>query len=98
MTQRTLFTLCVLGVLCGGAAGRPMSGERVTYSRDIAPLVIDRCGMCHHPAGSAPFSLLTYDDVKRRASLIASVTARRYMPPWKAEPSNGPFVGQHPLS
>jgi len=75
-----------------------MSGERVTYSRDIAPLVIDRCGMCHHPAGSAPFSLLTYDDVKRRASLIASVTARRYMPPWKAEPSNGPFVGQHPLS
>ena len=70
----------------------------VTYAKDIAPLVADRCGMCHHPGGSAPFSLLSYGDVKRRGALIAAVTERRYMPPWKADPSNGPFVGQHPLS
>jgi Flp pilus assembly protein TadD len=70
----------------------------VTYSRDIAPLVADRCAMCHHPGGSGPFSLLTFDDVKRRAALIAAVTERRYMPPWKADPANGPFVGQHPLT
>ena len=38
-----------------------------TYTADIAPLINDRCGMCHHPSGSAPFSLLTYADVKRRA-------------------------------
>ncbi len=69
-----------------------------TYTKDIAPLVVDRCGMCHHPGGSAPFSLLSYDEVKRRAALVAAVTERRYMPPWKADPSNGPFVGQHPLS
>ena len=75
-----------------------VSAEPPTYAKDIAPLVNDRCGMCHHPGGSAPFSLLTYDEVKRRASLVAAVTARRYMPPWKADPSNGPFVGQHPLS
>src|SRR5215510_14926272 len=72
--------------------------EPVTYSRDIAPLVADRCAMCHHPGGSAPFSLLSYADVKRRAALVAAVTERRYMPPWKADPANGPFVGQHPLS
>jgi hypothetical protein len=36
--------------------------------------------------------------VKRRAALVAAVTERRYMPPWKADPSNGPFVDQHPLS
>jgi Flp pilus assembly protein TadD len=35
--------------------------------------------------------------VNRRAALVAAVTGRRYMPPWKADPSNGPFVGQHPL-
>lgn len=72
--------------------------ESVTYNKDIAPLIADRCAMCHHPGGSAPFSLLTYDDVKRRAALIGSVIERRYMPPWKADPANGPFVGQHPLS
>ena len=70
----------------------------VTYTKDIAPLVADRCAMCHHPGGAAPFSLLTYADVKRRATQIAGVTRRRFMPPWKADPENGPFVGQHPLS
>ena len=74
------------------------AAEPVTYSKDIAPLIADRCAMCHHPGGSGPFNLLSYDDVKRRAALIAAVTERRYMPPWKADPSNGPFVDQHPLS
>jgi Flp pilus assembly protein TadD len=70
----------------------------VTYSHDIAPLVADRCVVCHHDGGSAPFSLETYADVKRHASQVASVTSRRIMPPWKADPADGPFVGQHPLS
>ena len=70
----------------------------VTFSKDVAPLLADRCGMCHHPGGSAPFSLLTYADAKRRATQIATVTANRFMPPWKADPADGPFLGQHPLS
>ena len=56
-----------------------------TYSEDVAPLLADRCAMCHHPGGSAPFSLLTYADAKRHAAQIAEVTAERYMPPWKAD-------------
>ena len=54
--------------------------------------------MCHHAGGSAPFSLLTYADVTRHAAQIADVTAKRFMPPWKADPADGPFIGQHPLS
>ena len=54
--------------------------------------------MCHHDGGSAPFTLETYADVKRHASQIVQVTRKRIMPPWKADPSDGPFVGQHPLS
>ena len=53
--------------------------------------------MCHHPGGSAPFTLLTYADARRHAGQIATVTANRFMPPWKADPADGPFVGQHPL-
>jgi Flp pilus assembly protein TadD len=70
----------------------------VTYSKDVAPLLADRCGMCHHAGGSAPFSLLTYADAKRHAGQIATVTANRFMPPWKADPADGPFVGQQPLT
>jgi TPR repeat protein len=72
--------------------------EAPTYARDIAPLLNDRCAVCHHPNGSAPFALLSYDEVKRHARQIADVTKTRVMPPWKVDPADGPFVGQHPLT
>jgi tetratricopeptide (TPR) repeat protein len=59
------------------------SGQQIpTYSRDVAPLLIERCGSCHSESGVAPFSVFAYDEVRRRASRIARVTADRSMPPW----------------
>ena len=58
-----------------------------TYNRDVAPLMYERCAECHRPAGSAPFSLLTFQDVRKRATRIVEVTQQRYMPPWKPEPA-----------
>src|SRR4029077_18170630 len=81
------------------ASQAPLSSARhVTYSRDIGPLLVDRCGIGHQPGRSGPFSPLAYGDAKRRATQIASVTKTRFMPPWKADPANGPFVGQQPLT
>jgi tetratricopeptide (TPR) repeat protein len=86
-------------LLVAAQAFRPdVASAQPTYSKDIAPLLNDRCALCHHPGGTAPFALTTYDEVKRHATQIAAVTKRRYMPPWKADPADGPFVGQHPLS
>ncbi len=82
-----------------GAAASPRPDAAATFTRDVAPLVFSHCVECHQPGGSGPFSLLTYDEVKRHAQQIAQVTATRYMPPWKAEPGyGGPFVGQYPLT
>jgi tetratricopeptide repeat protein len=50
----------------------------------VAPIVFARCAPCHRPGGAGPFALLSYEDAQRRAQQIARVTARRYMPPWKA--------------
>src|SRR5919204_5104134 len=63
----------------------------VTFNKDIAPIIWKRCASCHRPGQSAPFSLLTYADVKQRATLIGAVTARRIMPPWKPEADKGEF-------
>jgi Tfp pilus assembly protein PilF len=88
-----IYLAMVLSLGSGDALAAP-----VTYAKDIAPLLADRCGMCHHAGGPAPFSLLTYAEVRKRATLIASVTASRFMPPWKVEPDDGPFIGQRPLN
>jgi tetratricopeptide (TPR) repeat protein len=69
-----------------------------TFNRDIAPLVFDRCARCHHPGGPAPFSLLSYEPVRQHATLIAQAIERRLMPPWKADPADGPFVDQKPIT
>ncbi len=68
-------------------AGFWAAAAPATYSRDVAPILYRQCAACHRPGGVAPFSLLTYADAAKRAKLIASVTASRYMPPWlPAEP------------
>ena len=53
-----------------------------TFSHDVAPLLYTRCATCHHTGGVAPFPLITYADAAKRAKLIATVTGKRYMPPW----------------
>src|SRR4051812_38341423 len=53
-----------------------------TFSHDVAPLIYRKCVGCHRAGGVAPFALVSYSDVKKRADLIATVTAKRYMPPW----------------
>ncbi|PYR69044.1 MAG: hypothetical protein DMF88_07315, partial [Acidobacteria bacterium] len=70
----------------------------VTFTRDVAPLMYEACAQCHREGGPAPFSLITYDQVRRRATQIAQVTRSGFMPPWKAEPESGDFVGQRRLS
>src|SRR5438309_11023608 len=94
----TMAALLFTGRVLSGPASAAAPTDRITFTKEIAPLVFDRCAMCHHPGGTAPFSLLTYADVKQHATQIAVVTRNRFMPPWKAEPASGPFIGQHPLT
>src|SRR5438093_333712 len=70
---------------------------RVSFN-DIAPIVWRRCTTCHRPGAIGPFSLATYEDVKRRATQIKIVTARRIMPPWKPEPAKGDFESERRLT
>ena len=47
---------------------------KVTYTRDVAPILYANCVSCHRPGEVAPFSLMSYEDAARRPELIASVT------------------------
>ncbi|MDB6153424.1 MAG: hypothetical protein JWL90_1877 [Chthoniobacteraceae bacterium] len=56
-----------------------------TFTEHIAPLVYEKCAGCHRDGQGAPFTLLTYAQVKKRALQIADITDDRVMPPWHAE-------------
>lgn len=85
-----------------GCAIAPQSARtrpaRITFSDTIAPIVNGQCVTCHRPGEAAPFSLITYDDVRRRAKEIVEVTQSRVMPPWQATHGAGEFVGERRLS
>src|SRR5437868_12232325 len=80
-------------------AAEPLpSGEQLTFNKHIAPLVFERCAGCHHPGEVAPFPLLSYSDVNKRAKQIVQVTADCYMPPWKTVEGHGRFLSERRLS
>ena len=58
------------------------AGVGPTFSHDVAPILYRECAACHRAGGVAPFALITYQDASKRAQLIATVTAKHYMPPW----------------
>jgi mono/diheme cytochrome c family protein len=67
----------------------PAAARTPTFAADIAPIVYANCVTCHRPGQAAPFSLLTYEDVRKHGEDIADVTSSRYMPPWHASKAEG---------
>lgn len=74
------------------------SAQTITFAHDIAPIVYEHCASCHRPGESGPFSLLTYEDVKKHAAQIATVTKSKFMPPWLPEAGYGDFADENRLT
>jgi hypothetical protein len=100
MTRRTItVTLSIVAlVAASGSQVRPSEPSAITFADHIAPIVFQNCVTCHRPDGAAPFALVTYADVAKRARQIASVTRTRTMPPWHAEPSSYAFKDERRLT
>ncbi len=94
--------LLLLAVASLSAAERGDAGaakaDAVTFSHDIAPIVYAHCAACHRDGEAAPFSLLSYQQVKKHARQIADLTGKRVMPPWKARQELGEFLGDRRIS
>ena len=69
------------------AAAKPH--RAVTYARDIAPILQQKCQECHQPGSIAPMSLLTYGDAVENAPQIREKVADRLMPPWHIDKTVG---------
>ena len=79
-------------------AGAGRLSQQITFNKRIAPIIFANCAACHHEGGAGPFSLLEYQEVKKHARQIVTVTGSRYMPPWLPEPGHGEFADARRLS
>jgi peroxiredoxin/mono/diheme cytochrome c family protein len=70
---------------------RKTSHNQISYSKEIAPLLKDRCVVCHQVGGVGPWAMTSYDMVKGFAPMIREVLRTQRMPPWHADPHYGTF-------
>ncbi|GAC1307325.1 MAG: hypothetical protein NVSMB14_12870 [Isosphaeraceae bacterium] len=77
---------------------KPVDVGHVNYAENVAVIVQGKCQECDRPKQSAPFSLLTFEDVRRHAPTIREVIDDRRMPPWHADPRYGHFDNDRSLS
>jgi hypothetical protein len=67
----------------------------VTYAKDVAPIILNNCVVCHRPGGIGPMELLTYEDARRYARRIREMVANRLMPPYSYDDDIGIQSLQH---
>lgn len=95
---QNLLIFCLLFGSGSLPATNLLAAESATFNKDIAPILFKNCASCHRPGEVGPFSLLKYEDAKKRAEFIREVTHDRRMPPWKADPDYGHFADVRRLS
>ncbi len=71
---------------------------KVSYVHDVAPIIEQKCIMCHQPGGIGPIAFTSYEKVKGYAPMIREVIRTQRMPPWRADPMVGHFQDDKSLS
>jgi hypothetical protein len=88
LTIAILFTasIAILASATTAKAQRPASGaatqSQVTFTKDIAPILQEKCQACHRTGKIAPMSLMTYQETRPWARDIKQRVVMRTMPPW----------------
>ena len=70
------------------------TGQPVTFTKDVAPILHRSCVQCHRPGSIAPMSLISYEDARPWARAIREKTSLapddpERMPPWFIERNVG---------
>lgn len=88
VAAKTVAAKTVAAKTVASSAAKPTS-RAVTYTRDVAPILQQKCQQCHQPGSIAPMSLLTYEDAKKYSRRIRTKVSERLMPPWHIDRTVG---------
>jgi hypothetical protein len=75
-------------LLSAGLTAAYAQGQ-VTFTKDVAPILQEKCQSCHRPDTFAPMSLLTYEEARPWAKSIRQKVVAREMPPWYIDKTVG---------
>ena len=77
--------LAVVASFTGSARAADAAEGRVTFQRDVLPILAKHCQYCHRPGQVAPMSFLTYETTRPWAAQIkARSRLKRCLPRWAA--------------
>lgn len=85
--MRRLFVVLLAGLGAAVSFGLERNqAAGVTFTKDVAPIIFNKCANCHRPGEVAPMPLTSYQEVRPWSRAIREEVIERTMPPWYADP------------
>lgn len=95
----------VVTTMTGGFAMANDATGRVTFTKDVLPILQENCQVCHRAGGAnlggmiAPMAFTSYAEVRPWAKAIAKAVEAKDMPPWDASPEfHGVFKNERTIT
>ena len=85
----TFSFVALLSVRSQSVSEPQQAAGAVTFAKDVAPILQQKCQVCHQPNSIGPMSLLTYEDARKYARRIKTKVSDRLMPPWHIDKTVG---------
>jgi hypothetical protein len=70
---------------------------RVTFYKDVAPVLQKNCETCHRPGQIAPMAFQTYESTRPWARAIKEAVVSKKMPPWFADGGSAHILNDRSL-
>jgi peroxiredoxin len=80
------------------ARARAPEFAKISYAREIAPIIQAKCTNCHLNGGIGPFAMDSYEVVKGFAPMIRETVRTKRMPPYFPDPHIGEFRNDQGLT
>jgi Copper type II ascorbate-dependent monooxygenase, C-terminal domain len=69
------------------------SHAKISYEKDISPILAKNCVACHSEGAIGPFAMDSYEKVKQWSGMMREAIRTDRMPPYNADPHVGSFAG-----